>query len=424
MSVRTSLSNLPPLGSAFRLFWVARASSNLAFQTVGVAVGWQVYALSGSAFDLGLVGLAQFLPQLCLTLLVGHVADRYDRRRIVSACQAIEGAVACTLFAGSLAGWLDRHAIFALVAVLGAARAFEGPTTAALLPGLIPDGALSRATALSVSATQTATIVGPSLGGVLYAVGGSGTGVYGLATVLFCLASASMACIRTTRAAPSREPATLASVLSGLSFIRSRKAILGAISLDLFSVLLGGATALLPVFARDILDTGPWGLGALRAAPALGALSMSVVLARYPIQSAAGIRMFVAVATFGIATVVFGLSRSVPLSLAALYVLGAADVISVVVRQALVQGRTPDAMRGRVGAVNALFIGTSNQLGEFESGMTAAALGTVPAVVAGGIGTLLVALLWSRLFPELRRVDRLDTDAAVLEAEASAPATL
>lgn len=189
-------------------------------------------------------------------------------------------------------------------------------------------------------------------------------------------------------------------------------------------MLLGGATALLPVFARDILDTGPWGLGALRAAPAVGALTMSVVLARYPIQRAAGIRMFAAVAVFGIATVLFGLSRSLPLSLAALYVLGAADVISVVVRQALVQGRTPDAMRGRVSAVNALFIGTSNQLGEFESGMTAAAFGMVPAVVAGGIGTLLVALTWSRLFPELRRVDRLDTDVVILEAEASTPATL
>ena len=389
----------------FALFWGARVASAIAFQMQAVGVGWQAYALTGSAFYLGLVGLAQFLPMFLLTLAVGHVADRYVRRLIARVCQTVEAMAAGALAVGSATGWLSRDSLLALVAVTGAARAFEGPIMQAIVPGLVPGPLLPRAYALSASATQTATILGPTLGGFLYVAGPSA--VYGSAGGLFLTAHLCMAAIRMRWVPSPREPVSLRTLFAGIAFIRSRPAILGAISLDLFAVLLGGATALLPIYARDILRTGPWGLGFLRSAPALGALSMSLLLARYPLTRRVGRIMFGAVALFGIATIVFGLSTVFLLSLGTLVILGTSDVISVVIRNSLVQIETPDEMRGRVSAVHLLFIGTSNQLGEFESGVTAALFGTVPAVVLGGAGTLLVAALWMRLFPALRDIETL-----------------
>jgi MFS family permease len=397
----TSVLRHPP----FVLFWCARVLSSLAYQMNAVAIGWRVYELTGSAFDLGMVGLSQFVPIVLLTLLVGHTADRYDRRRIVQCCQAIECLAGVTLAAGTAFGWVGVPGIFATVAVIGGARAFEAPTLSALMPGLVSREQLPQASAFSASANQTATIIGPAVGGFLYAIGA--TVPFVCVAALYATAMIAVAFIRLQRVPPGREPVSLRSVFLGLVFIRDNPAILGAISLDLFAVLLGGATALLPIFARDILHTGSWGLGVLRASPAVGALAMSVLLAHRPMRHHAGRRMFAAVALFGVATIVFGLSHTLWLSMASLCVLGASDVISVVVRYSLVQSNTPDAMRGRVSAVNMLFIGTSNQLGEFESGMTAALFGTVPAVLLGGIGTIAVAVIWMRLFPALRDVDRL-----------------
>ena len=371
-----------------------------------VAVGWQAYMLTGSAFYLGLVGLAQFLPMFLLTLAVGHIADRYDRRLIARVCQIVEAIAAAALAFGSAAGWLGRESLLAIVAVTGAARAFEGPIMQALVPGLVPVPLLPRAYALAASANQTATILGPTLGGFLYAAGPSA--VYGTAGGLFLAANLCMAAIRMQWVPPKREPVSLRTLFAGIAFIRSRPAILGAVSLDLFAVLLGGATALLPIYARDILRTGPWGLGFLRSAPALGALCMSLFLARYPLKRRVGRTMFGAVAIFGTATIVFGFSTVFFLSFGALVILGAADVISVVIRNSLVQIETPDEMRGRVSAVHMMFIGTSNQLGEFESGVTAALFGTVPAVAIGGAGTLFVAALWMHLFPPLRDIEALN----------------
>ncbi|GFO59773.1 MFS transporter [Geomonas silvestris] len=390
---------------AFRFFWLARVSSTISFQMQGVAVGWQIYHLTGSAWYLGLVGLAQFLPMLLLTLAVGHVADRYDRRRISAICQVIEGAALALLAVGSYTGWITKEVILVTVFVTGAARAFESPTMQALVPTLVPQELIPSAAAWSASANQTASIVGPALGGILYVLGP--TTVYALASVLFLTACAMVSLIRLERPASKREPVSISSLFAGIAFIRSRPEILGAISLDLFAVLLGGATALLPVYARDILHTGPQGLGLLRAAPALGALGMSVLLARAPLRRRVGRTMFISVFIFGVATIVFALSTSFALSVATLVVLGAADVISVVIRSSLVQIETPDEMRGRVSAVNSMFIGTSNQLGEFESGTTAALFGTVPAVLIGGIGTIVVVLLWIKLFPKLAQVDTL-----------------
>ena len=389
----------------FAFFWCARVLSSFAYQMQAVAIGWQVYALTGSAFDLGLVGLAQFVPVVLLTLVAGHLADRYDRRRIVQLCQGVECAAAATLAAGTIFGWLHVGGIFAIVALIGAARAFEAPTLSALMPGLVSRASLPQASAWSASANQTASIVGPAFGGVLFAVGAPVP--FACVAGLYLLAILFVSLIRAAPVALAREPATRRSVFLGIAFIRHNPAILGAISLDLFAVLLGGATALLPIFARDILHTGSWGLGLLRAAPAVGALAMSVLLAHRPLRRHAGRIMFGAVILFGVATIVFALSHSIALSVAALCTLGAADVVSVVVRYSLVQSNTPDAMRGRVSAVNMLFIGTSNQLGEFESGMTAALFGTVPATVLGGAGTIVVALLWMRWFPALRDVDSL-----------------
>jgi MFS family permease len=371
-----------------------------------VAVGWQVYAITHSTFQLGMVGLAQFLPMVLLTLVAGHAADRYDRRTISAVAMAVQGLVTGALAVGSWGHWLGPAGIFTAVALSGAARSFERPATQAMMPGLVPEPLVPKAIAWASASFQTASIVGPAVGGLLYALGAAVP--YGLAAALALIGACLTAAIRQERSAREREPASLEAIFSGLHFIRRKPVILGSISLDLFAVLLGGATALLPAFARDILGVGAWGLGVLRAAPALGSLAMSAILVRRPLERKVGRKMFAAVFAFGAATVVFGLSRSPSLSFAALFALGAADIVSVVVRSSLVQLGTPDEMRGRVSAVNSLFIGTSNQLGEFESGVTASFFGTVPATVLGGVGTVVVGLLWMRLFPPLLACDRLD----------------
>ena len=390
----------------FVFYLSARALTYMAFQMLGVAVGWEIYAITGSAMYLGLVGLAQFLPMFLLTLMVGQVADRYDRRNIALICQVIEGLSAGVLALASYGGWQSKESILLIIFIIGAARAFEGPTLHALLPTLVPVQLFPQAAAWSSSAMQTATIVGPALGGFLYAAGP--TAVYLMTCAAFLSAGLFMSLIRIKRMPLKHEPVSLRSVFAGIAFIWSRREILGAISLDLCAVLLGGATALLPIYAHDILATGPLGLGLLRSAPAVGALMMSVYLARRPLRHRVGKSMFRAVAIFGVATILFAVSTSFLFSFAMLVILGASDVISVVIRQSLVQIRTPDAMRGRVSAVNSMFIGTSNQLGEFESGVTAALFGTVPAVLIGGIGTIMVVIIWKRLFPQLEAVDTLD----------------
>lgn len=390
----------------FVLFWLSRVSATAALQMQAVAVGWQMYELTGSALDLGLVGLAQFIPAVLFMLLAGHAADRYDRSLLLRLSQLLEGCATAALAIGTLTGSLTREMIFVLVFVIGTGRAFEAPTVLTYLATLMPSPLLSRAIAGSSSANQVATIGGPAIGGLLYAV--SPVLTYTLCTALFLLSPILLSFIRSTRAAPDRKPPDIASIFVGIGFIRRNPLILGAISLDMFAVLLGGATALLPIFAKDVLQTGPWGLGMLRAAPAIGALCMAITLARLPLGGSAGRKMFLAVAIYGAATLVFGLSTSFLLSLIALAVLGAADVVNVVVRQTIVQMNTPDEMRGRVTAVNTLFIGTSNQLGEFESGVVAALFGAVAAVVIGGAGTLLVVALWMKLFPQLLNVDRLE----------------
>jgi MFS family permease len=413
-SRRMSGEVAPPLTSPLRhppfaLFWWARVATTIAFQMQAVAIGWQVYDFTGSALDLGLVGLAQFIPGFALSLVVGQIADRYDRRSILRLCQVVEALTAGALALGAAAGWLTTGWLFAAVFVIGGARACESPTLHALMPQLVPPALIPRAAAASASSNQTAIILGPAMGGLAYALGP--ITVYLLSCGGFLVASLLVMRIRVALPPPRRGKLSLASLFGGIDFIRRRPAVMGAISLDLFAVLLGGATALLPIYARDVLLTGPWGLGLLRSAPALGALTASVVLARRPLGAGVGRIMFVAVLGFGAATIVFALSTWFLLSLAALAVLGACDAVSVVIRFSLVQIATPDEMRGRVSAVNSMFIGASNSLGEFESGLTAAWFGTVPAVLIGGIGTILVALLWRRLFPDLFRIERLEAMA-------------
>ncbi len=386
-------------------FAASRVFSSLSFQAVAIAMGWMIYEQTHSAFALALVGFCQFLPMAVLTFVVGHVADRFDRRRIGLACQLIEAITSLVLAIATWQQWLTPVGMLAAVTIMGAVVAFERPTMAALLPNIVPASMLQRAVATSTSMMQTALIIGPSLGGLLYGV--SPVAPFAVAAVLFAVASFNVISIRMEWTPSKREPVTLSSVFAGVSFIRSRPVMLGTISLDLFAVLLGGATALLPMFASDILHAGPWGLGMLRAAPAIGALAMSIVLARRPLTSDVGRKMLLAVAIFGVATVVFALSTNIALSVVALLVVGASDTVSVVVRSSLVQLLTPDDMRGRVNAVNSLFIGTSNQLGEFESGMLAGAIGPVAAGIAGGLGTIAVVLLWTRLFPDLLKVKTL-----------------
>jgi MFS family permease len=402
VATETSLAGHRPI----LLYVCARGFSEFAYQIGTVAVGWQVYALARSAFDLGLVGLVQFMPSALLVFAAGHVADRYDRKRVVQLCQFVQALAAAFLAWGTFGGRLSLAQIFTALIVFGTATAFESPAAAALLPSVAPEGMMQKSTAVSTAAWQVATILGPALGGLAYAV--NPYVPYCAMAGFWLLSGLLNGAIRANRPVTTPQPPTLASLFAGVGFIRRNPPILGTISLDLFAVLLGGATALLPIYARDILHTGPWGLGVLRGAPAAGALLMSGVLARRPITRRAGIRMFQAVMVFGAATLVFAVSHLIWLSIVALVIMGAADTISVIIRIALVQLSTPDDMRGRVGAVNYLFVNASNQLGEFESGLTAALFGTVPAVALGGIGTIAIALLWMKLFPTLRKVERLE----------------
>ena len=395
---------------AFMRLWVARVAGTTANQMLMVAVGWQMYDLTGSAWDLGLIGLYQFAPALLLSLWAGHVADRHHRGRIVAVSLAVQCVSALVLMNASSAHWASRELLLAVSLLLGAARAFQMTAQQALTPSLVPASLLQRATAFSATATQAATIGGPALGGLIFVAGVHV--VYATIAVLLAIGCVLMLRLRYRHIPPPPEPTSLKTLLAGVRFIWHHKVMMGAISLDLFAVLLGGATALWPMFARDILQVGPEGLGLLRAAPAAGAVAVSIVLSRWPLRARVGRSLLISVAVFGISTVVFGLSTSFYLSLAALAVSGGADMVSVVIRMTLVQMETPDAMRGRVGAVNSVFIGASNQLGEFESGATAALMGPVGSVVAGGIGTILIAVSWRRLFPALALRDKLEVDRA------------
>jgi MFS family permease len=392
----------------FRLFWTARLCATLGLQMQVVAVGWHLYALTGSALALGLVGLAQFAPNAPLLLVSGTVADRFDRRAILRLCFLVEAAGMLALALLALSGDAREWPVYAVVAALGAAHAFVMPAAASLVPNLVPARDFPNAVALNSSVFQGASIAGPALGGLLYALGPAA--VFGLCGALLLAAAALVAMVRVAPRTVERRAATLSELVAGIAFVRSKPAVLGAISLDMMAVLLGGATALLPIVAAEVLLAGPLMLGLLRSAPAVGALAVGLWLARNPIRRGAGRAMFAAVAAFGAATIAFGLSTEIWVSLLALTALGAADMVSVVIRQTLVQLATPDAMRGRVAAVNALFIGTSNQLGEFESGVTAALWGAVPAIVVGGLGTLAVAAAWMWMFPSLRRIDRLEAE--------------
>jgi MFS family permease len=373
---------------------------------MGVSIGWQLYTLTGDPFDLGLVGLVQFLPIVPLTLAVGPLADVFDRRRIIGICQIACSIAVALLLIGTASGWLGRNAILAIVLVVGIARAFELPTMVALFPGLVPREAIPRATAMWASANQTAQIVGPAIGGVLYAL--SPTLAYTTSCVLFLAASLLVQTIPMPKIERRREPVDLASLFSGFVFIWSKPTLLGSFALDLMAVLFGGVLALLPVFARDVLHTEAWGLGLLRSSPAIGALTMSVVLANYPLRGPIGPIFFAMVSIYGLGSALFGLSQTLALSMAALVLVGAADVVSVVIRASILQLQTPDELRGRVSAAFSMFTGTSNQLGEFRAGAVAAAVGAVPAVLIGAITTVAVAGLGILLFPQLWRMRRLD----------------
>lgn len=407
------MSSLAPAGAgmllrqpSFIFFLLSRSVSRFSSQIGAVAIGWQVYDLTGRPFDLGMVGLVQFLPTALLVFVAGHAADRFERKRVVQLCQVVEALTALFLGWGSYAGWLNEVHIFIATFALGMAGAFESPATAALLPLVAPQGSLQRATAVSSGAAQLATITGPALGGFAYAI--SPGLPYGIMFVFWLIGMLLTGAIQVLQAAPSKGSAPSGDIFAGVRFIRSNPAIVGTISLDLFAVLFGGVVALLPIYARDILQAGPLGLGVLRASPAVGALLMTLLLARHNISRRVGMRMFQAVIVFGASTVVFALSRWMWLSVPALAVLGAADTVSVVIRFSLVQLRTPDEMRGRVGAVNFLFVNASNQLGQFQNGVTAALLGAMPAGVLGGIATIATALIWMKLFPTLRDIEQLE----------------
>ncbi|RKH33288.1 MFS transporter [Corallococcus sicarius] len=394
----------------FRLYQVARLCAVLAAQIESVAIGWQVYELTGSALALGYTGLAQFLPFLAFSLLGGQVADRFDRRRILALCQGVMLVCSLLLLVFTLGHVTDVRFVYGVLVLFGTARAFYGPAGSALTPYLVPPEELTRAVAVNSTTWNVATIAGPAVGGLLYGWLG-GKGVYIASASLCALTVVWILSLHVRTGSASREPMSLATLVAGLKFVRGKRLLLGSLTLDLFAVLLGGAVALLPIYARDVLHTGPLGLGLLRSAPAVGAAVVAVLLAFRPLGGHAGWKMFAAVAVFGAATLVFGVSTSLPLSLAALAIAGAADMVSVVVRHTLELVSTPDDMRGRVGAVNMMCIGASNELGEFRAGSFAEGVGAVNAVVVGAVGTLVVVVLWAWLFPELRQVDRLESAA-------------
>lgn len=397
----------------FMRFWLARITATLGVQIQSVALGWQMYAVARktmpvaeAAFYVGMLGLAAFIPVFLLALPAGEAADRYDRRRILLWCYALEILTALILLGAAIAQVASIPLLLAISFLFGLSRAFMGPAATATAPMLVPRSLLPRAIAWNSLAWQSASIVGPALGGLL--LSHSVSLAYGTTVALYALAAICVGLIGTSTQPQTQPGSRLALMREGLSYVWTNKIVFGAISLDLVAVLLGGATALLPVFARDVLHVGPEGFGLLRAGPAIGATLVALILASRPIRRHAGLIMLSGVALFGAATIVFGLSRWLPLSLAALAVLGGADMLSVYVRQTLVQIVTPDQMRGRVAAVSSLFIGASNELGEFESGVVARFLGPVGAAIFGGVGALMATALWAKLFPDLRRADRLE----------------
>jgi MFS family permease len=394
----------------FRLYQLVRLCAVLAVQIESVAIGWQVYELTGSALALGYTGLAQFLPFVSFALVGGQVADRVDRRAILVVCQLIMLLCSLLLLSFTLGHFQDVRFVYGVLVLFGTARAFYSPASSALVPRLVPAEELTRAVAVSSTTWQVATIAGPAVGGVLYGWGGA-RGAYLGSAALCALTVVWMLLLKVRTGRSSREPFSLSTLLAGFHFVRRQRLLLGSITLDLFAVLFGGAVALLPIYARDVLHTGPWGMGLLRSAPAAGAAVVAVFLASRPLGGRAGWKMFASVAVFGAATLVFGLSHSLPLSLVALAVAGGADMVSVVVRSTLEMVATPDDMRGRVGAVNMMCVGASNELGEFRAGAFAEHVGAVTAVVSGAVGTLVVVALWAWGFPELRRVDHLEAAA-------------
>ncbi|AUX42707.1 MFS transporter [Sorangium cellulosum] len=403
-----SSTNLGGLGvlrhRSFAFYLAARLLSAVAVQMQSVAIGWQVYALTGDVFDLGLIGLAQFAPFFALILISGQAADRFNRQNIISLGLAAELVCSLLLLGFTVAGLKVVWPVFAVLVLFGSARAFMMPASQAILMNLVPADSFGKAVALSSSSFHAAVIVGPTLGGLLYLAGSRA--VYTVVAALLLLSLVLMRFARATQQPRRREPASWSAVLEGLRFVWSRPAVLGAISLDLFAVLFGGAVALLPAYARDVLHAGPTGLGVLRTVPAVGAALTAGALAVWPIATRVGRWMFGGVAVFGLATIALGQTRSFPVALVALFLIGAGDMVSVYIRHILVQFETPDAIRGRVSAVNAVFIGASNELGEFESGLTARWFGLLPAILLGGTATLVVAGLWAWGFPVLSRMDR------------------
>ncbi|WEZ82212.1 MFS transporter [Rhizobium sp. 32-5/1] len=406
---------------SYTRFFFARFLASFAIQIVSVSVGWQMYEQTQNTLYLGLIGLFQFLPALVLILVTGSVADRYNRRAIVSICMVISALCAAALLALTIADAFSPWPVFAILIVFGIERAFMAPAVQSLAPNLVPTKDLSNAVAWNSSSWQTAAILGPVAGGLLY--GASAVVAYSVALGFLVLSSILVLMIEKPVQRTLREATSWSSILAGFRFIRSEKVVLGAISLDLFAVLLGGAVALMPVFASEILVLGPLGLGLLRAAPGIGAIIVAVLLATYPIRHHAGVLMFTGVALFGVGTIVFGLSEVAWLSIAALMLMGAADMISVYVRETLIALWTPDAVRGRVNAVNMVFVGASNELGEFRAGTMAHVIGAVPAVVIGGLGTLAVSVVWALGFPQLRKIDSLDAPAHVIERPEAADLT-
>ncbi len=398
-------------------YTIARFFIVLALEMQSVAVGWQVYEITKRPIDLGYVGLAQFLPGFVFFLLAGHAADLFNRRRLLMWCYGGFALCSALLLVISRERPQSVHLIYLVLVLLGIVRCFNWPASRALLPQLVPEEHFANAVAWNASTFQVATIAGPAIGGIVYAFFRGPEAVYAAAAMVSGFAIFATARIHLIDSARSKEPVSLRTVLAGFRFIWDKKVILGSISLDMFAVLLGGAVALLPVYAKEILHTGPWGLGLLRSAPGVGAALMAIVVAHWPIRRRAGMTMLLCVAGFGIFTIAFGVSRNLIVSLLALFLLGASDMVSVIIRATLVQVATPDEMRGRVNAVDMLFIGVSNELGEFESGLTAQWFGTVPAVVLGGIGTLVVIAIWTWIFPELRNADELSTAAFAPEEE-------